>query len=332
MAVTFEETQMNPLFIPRASLNPHLNRTAVSPDAMNFAAVLLNDPAGWGPGGKERAESLSARVPADAKRAIMDEMILAVHYEADAADYYDRIFFLAQDPDLTDAHRKNALRCMIRSRRACKADVEAVLTKGFDSNKLDRLLFHAAFAGNIDILKTLIDHGADINGRGKCTTLAAFILNRKLSKEDLATIDFLLDGTDLLQRDEEGYDVLGIAVKHAQGYKVRVVKMILQAGSTCNQNGMMRSIEKAKKLASIELINLKHSYADLASTQQDARNRFYGRILLEAPTPEGSAHTLARLEKMDMILQRNDAYVRDLSAIVDILDKERENRQSNVYL
>lgn len=325
---------MFPLFFPRSSSDPVLERHAASMTVRRFTDAFLADPQTWSREDRARAESLIAHVSADTKRAVLREMILSAISPAEAGDYYDRIFFLARDPDIDAPQRTDALRCLIKSKRASVPDVDTLVKAGVNDAAKGNLVLHAAYAGNIDIVKALVSHGADLNQDGRCTVLAEFIGSHALHKADLDIVRLLLDGTDLLLKDKDGEDPLTVAVKYVHRLKEQVLQLILQAGRACNENGMMQSIETAKMHAQSEMKKLRNVTLNLCDLHDDERERINFQFQPEEPPPQNGAQLLSRLDMFEKVRRRNDFYIQMFSKTIDMLDKERDKRKrlDNIYL
>jgi ankyrin repeat protein len=105
--------------------------------------------------------------------------------------------------------------------------VRALLAAKADLNSNPCVLYSASASGNVDVMKLLLDAGADKDGKncgGDNTPLISAI-----EEGSANVVRVLLEaGTDREMRDGDGYTPLIAAIRHS---RVEVVSLLLQAGA-----------------------------------------------------------------------------------------------------
>jgi len=107
-------------------------------------------------------------------------------------------------------------------------DVDA--TSNFTSNPV----FNAAYAGNLDILKLLVDAGAALNIKGGQTGQKTTPLIASVISKSTPTVEYLLKSkrVNVNSKDETGWSALGIASRYGPS---NIVRLLIRFGADVNQ-------------------------------------------------------------------------------------------------
>jgi ankyrin repeat protein len=92
--------------------------------------------------------------------------------------------------------------------------VNAILSKGVIVNVANRALHGACQNGHLEVVRALLNHGADINSKdGYGNTSLHSVCNRFRENESVIAIvtELLSQGADLHVKNNQGYTVLGLA-------------------------------------------------------------------------------------------------------------------------
>jgi ankyrin repeat protein len=105
--------------------------------------------------------------------------------------------------------------------------IKTLIEAGEDVNEKERPLVLAAEKGNIDIVKLLLEHGADVNGTE--SKYGSAPLHFAAQKGYLDVVKLLLDyGADINQLNDQGTTPLHFA---AEGGNIDIVKLLLEEGA-----------------------------------------------------------------------------------------------------
>merc|ERR1712126_398688 len=107
-------------------------------------------------------------------------------------------------------------------------DVDA--TSNFTSNPV----FNAAYAGNLDILKLLVDAGAALNIKGGQTGQKTTPLIASVISKSTPTVEYLLNTkrVNVNSKDETGWSALGIASRYGPS---DIVRLLIRFGADVNK-------------------------------------------------------------------------------------------------
>ena len=141
-------------------------------------------------------------------------------------------------PWLNTSDRKEIIALLIEKKanvNAVVANVDSVL----DDMKGETPLMVASSLGMEDIVKLLLDHGADINAQtdyGETATMLAV----EIGKGNTTIVKLLIDrGANLNLRTKKGSNILLVAIKNSSGEKLETVKILIDRGVDVNSKNDM---------------------------------------------------------------------------------------------